>query len=256
MTRYLLLLFGGLCLFAIGCGSSKGGGEDQKKIQGTWHVELSKLGGKVSEDSELLGATITFENDKIVIAVGDKRHEGTFTMDAGRSPHHLDVKPAAGSSDKPMHAIYSFESDSNLRICFGQKSRPNNFDTSPNSDAILFELKRDGSSRASVKTSAEDLLRQCKNNSKLAASIYPRDQFIEVSGKVLSSKDGVVTLEGSKDGDYIECTFNHNYQSALKRAMDINKDDTVRIRGTYNGVGDGKPRGTTCVRLQNCDVVE
>jgi uncharacterized protein (TIGR03067 family) len=256
MTRYLLLLLGGLCLFAIGCGSSNGGGADQKKIQGTWHVELSKLGGKVSEDSDLLGATITFENDKIVITVGDTKHEGNFTMDSSHSPHRLDVKPAAGNSNKPMSAIYSFESEDSLRICFGTKSRPNNFETSPNTDAILFELKREGASRASIKVSAEKLYQQCKDNSKMAASVFPRDQFIEVSGKVLSSKDGVIALQASKDGDYIECTVNRNFQSALKRAMNINKDDTVRVRGTYNGIGDGKPRGTSCVRLQNCDVVE
>src|SRR5262249_7999588 len=154
-----------------------------------------KVGGKVSDDAELLAATITFENDKIVIAVGDTKHEGTFTMDAGRSPRHLDVKPAAGSSDKPMHAIYSFESDSNLRICFGTKSRPNNSDTSPNSDANLFELKREGASRASIKVSADELMRQCKNNPNLASSVYPRDQAIEVEGKVVSNKDGVIRLE-------------------------------------------------------------
>src|SRR5262245_6203424 len=105
MTRNLLLLLGCVFLTAAGCASSKGGGEDQKKFQGTWRVELAEYGGKTSDDPELLGATMTFDDYKIAITVGDTKHEGTFSLDTAKQPRHLDLKPAAGSSNKPLYAI-------------------------------------------------------------------------------------------------------------------------------------------------------
>jgi uncharacterized protein (TIGR03067 family) len=255
--RYLLLPLVGCLLLSTGCASNRGGGEDQKRIQGNWRVELVETGGKASDDPELLGTTISFDEYKIVITVGDTTHEGTFTMDAFKMPRHLDLKPVSGSSDKPMYAIYSFETDNHLRLCFSQKSRPNGFKTAANTDAILFEVKRESGGRASVTVTAEELLKTCKKNRSLAASIYPKEQSLEVTGKVLSSKDGHVCLEVGADGDYVDCAFNRNYVSGLKRAAMLNQGDPVKLRGNYGGTSDNpRSRGTVFVTLLNCEVVE
>ncbi len=259
--RHLLAFLG--CALVTGCScSGKGSPPDQDRLQGTWRAERVEIGGKVQDDEALQGVTYTVEGDKLTVEVGGTRHEGTFAIDAGRMPHHIDLKPTAGNkSDQAMQGIYAFESGNNLRVCFGQKSRPSAFHTNPNSDAILFELKRTPAREALIKTTATGLAGDCRNNRSVASAKF-KDQVIEVTGMVESTMDGHVRLTAGGLSDYVECTFNQNYKSELFRAMKLRPEQKVTLRGTFNGTFDkrakGDNRGATVgvVQLLNCEVVD
>ena len=252
-TRRLLTFLG--CVLLTGCsGSNKGGGADQENLQGSWRTERIELGAKVSDDESLRSMTLSFEGDKVVTEVGGVRHEGTFTLDNSRQPRHIDLKPASGnSSDKAMQGIYAFESDNNLRLCFSQKSRPSGFITSPNSDAITFELKRTPPREPIIKMTAEDLLRKCKSNKSVAADTY-RNTVVQVTGRVSDNKDGKVVL--TVGSDYIECSFSRNFKSELERVTGIKERQTITVRGTFNGTFETRNRNGAFVHLNNCEVGE
>ncbi len=227
---------------------------DQENIQGTWRAERVEIGGKVSNDESLRGLTLTFDGDKVITQIGEVRHEGTFTLDSFRMPHYIDVKPAPGNTtDKAMQGVYAFESDNNLRICFSQKSRPSNFFTSPNSDAVIFELKRTPPREPVIKMTAADLLEKCRKNKSVAADTY-RNTVVQVTGKVTENKDGHVFVGGG-GSDYIDCAFNRNYKSELERVTRIKDQQKVTLRGTFNGTFESRNRGAY-VQLLNCEVVD
>jgi uncharacterized protein (TIGR03067 family) len=204
------------------------------------------------------GLTFIFDGDKLVTEVNGERHEGTFTIGSGRMPRHIDLKPAAGNTaDKPLQGVYWFESRNNLRICFGQK-RPGSLHTHPGTDAILLELKRTPPRESPIKVTATDLLSDCRSNRSVAAAKY-KDEVIEVTGTVMATKDGRVLLaagEGEGRRDYVECTFSQNYKSELFRMMQIKPDQSVKLRGTFNGTVDSRGKMATFVQILNCEVVE
>jgi uncharacterized protein (TIGR03067 family) len=257
-TRHLPAFLGCVLLAGPGCSDSsgRGGAADQDNLRGTWRVERVEVGSKVSEDEDLRNLTLTFEGETVVTEVGGVRHEGTFTLDASRTPHHIDFKPAPGNTtDKKLHGLYAFESDNNLRLCFSQKSRPSGFHTSPVLDTITLEMRRTPPREPGIKVPAGDLVEQCARNKALAADAY-RSKVIQVSGKVKENKDGHIFLTGENDGNYVECAFNRNYKSELERVTRIKDQQKVVLRGTFNGAFETRNRLGTFVQLLNCEVVE
>jgi uncharacterized protein (TIGR03067 family) len=260
ITRHLPAFLA--CVLLAGCSSSsaRNGGADQDGIQGTWRTERVEIGGKVSDDETFRNLTLTFSGDNAFTEVGGVRHEGTFTLDAFRVPRHIDLKPAAGNTtDKAMQGVYSFEGPNSLRVCFGQKSRPGGFHTGPTSDAITFELRRTPPREPAEKNrmTAADLADQCKKNRAVTTDAY-RNSVLQVTGKVSVNKDGHVFLAATGP-DYIECVFSRNYKSELERVARLKDQQTVVLRGTFNGSFDGQrlPAGITVfVQLLNCEVVE
>jgi uncharacterized protein (TIGR03067 family) len=261
MTPRHLLPFLGCVVFVTGCGCSVSPAGDRERLQGAWRAERVEIGGKIQDDEAMRSLSYAFDGDKLIVEVGGSRHEGTFSLDASRMPHQIDLKPAAGNkTDQAMQGIYSFESGNNLRVCFSQKSRPGGFFTNPGMDAILFELRRTPVREALVKMSATSLVDDCRSNSSVASAKF-KDQVIEVTGTVASTKDGRVNLAAGGTADYVECTFNQNYKSELFRAMKIRPDQRVTLRGTFNGAHDhnnrsSRKRDAAYVHLRDCEVVD
>jgi uncharacterized protein (TIGR03067 family) len=254
--RYLLAFLG--CALVTGCScSTKSTAQDQDRLQGTWRAERVEMAGKVQDDEAMQGLTYTFEGDKLTVEVGGTRHEGNFVLDTGRSPHHIDLKPtAANKTDQPMQGLYEFDSGNNLRVCFSQKGRPGGLHTT-SSGEILFELRRTPAREALVKMNATALLGDCLANRSVAAAKY-KDQVLEVTGEVVSTKDGHVRLAAGVPTNYLECTFNQNYKSELFRAMKIRPEQRVTLRGTFSGAFEGKnsKAAQAHVQLLNCEVVD
>lgn len=110
---------------------------DVDAIQGTWNVVSGERGGQAVPKEKLKGFRITIAGDKITIAFGSENKSGTFKLDAGKMPKHMDILIMG---DDPKTAIYSLDKNQ-LRICFhkGMGNRPGEFKTTAGSDlALLF----------------------------------------------------------------------------------------------------------------------
>lgn len=118
--------------------------DDAKKaFQGTWTIVDRKKGG--DKDKEPVTApTVVFEGDKYRIKADDKVvEEGTFSVDASKSPKHIEVAATAGmDKGKKWHGIYEIEGDT-MRAVVGptDKKRPTKYDNPPEG-VRSFTLKR------------------------------------------------------------------------------------------------------------------
>ncbi len=130
-TRVLLVLAVGLLLAADKPKENAKG--DQAKIQGAWTVVSAERGGQAQEDAK--EATLTFKGNNLTAQTKDKTHKGTFKLDPGKKPKHIDIMPTDGDQKgKTFPGIYSLEGGQ-LRICFNTQG-----ETRP----AKFEAKDDG----------------------------------------------------------------------------------------------------------------
>lgn len=102
------------------------------QLQGTWTVVSSEQKGGPHRDT--LDARFVFAGAKLTVTLkGEQAKEPfTITIDPSKAPHWID-------SGKLGQGIYSLEGDQ-LKLCFGQKERPREFNSK---DGYLFVLKRE-----------------------------------------------------------------------------------------------------------------
>jgi uncharacterized protein (TIGR03067 family) len=82
-----VLLAGFSYLASAGEGKEKGG-KDRKALQGTWK-------GAVGDKK----AQLTFDGDKFTLMMGDSSASGTFKIDPGQKPKHIDMTVTKGSDE-------------------------------------------------------------------------------------------------------------------------------------------------------------
>ena len=110
--------------------------DDLKKFDGTW----------ISKDANTGDATWTFEKGKLKLEAPGRTYKITVKVDASAKPHKaMEMKvdedsPNAKNFDGP--AIYKFEGDDKVSICFGTQARPTEFTTKDDFSAFNFELNR------------------------------------------------------------------------------------------------------------------
>jgi len=117
-------------------------GEGMKAFQGTWTIVEMEKGKK--GDQPVSAPTVVFEGNKYTIKAGDKTvEEGTFSADASKTPHRIEVTSTAGmDKGKKWHGIYELEGDT-LRAIVGptDKDAPKKL-TEPQPGQRAFTLKR------------------------------------------------------------------------------------------------------------------
>jgi len=110
--------------------------DELKKFDGTW----------ISKDPNTGDSTWTFEKGKLKLEAPGRSYKITIKVDAAAKPHKtMEMKvdedsPNAKSFDG--QAIYKFEGDDKLSICFGTQGRPTDFMTKEDFSAFNFELGR------------------------------------------------------------------------------------------------------------------
>ncbi len=91
------------------------------------------------------GTSITFKADgKILFKDGkrDKTEEGSFKIDAKKSPAEIDITPLATEKDRNVVGIYKFEKDT-LILCIAMAGeRPKKFESPEGSRIMLITLER------------------------------------------------------------------------------------------------------------------
>src|SRR5687768_14974184 len=122
-------------------------GDGKKAFQGTWTiVSMEVVGEKKKEPVEkpVTAPTVVFDGDKYRIKAGDEVvEEGTFKVDAGKTPNRIAVETTAGvDKGKKWHGIYELEGDT-LRAVVGpaDKDPPTKL-TKPDPGTRAFTLKR------------------------------------------------------------------------------------------------------------------
>jgi uncharacterized protein (TIGR03067 family) len=117
---------------------------DLKAMVGKWTIVKAELGKTdIFELLKMLDFEIR-EDGKYTVKVGEETDNGSFTVDPGKSPKEMDIKPTGGpNKGKTVKAIYKQDADT-LTICYnlGGGDRPTAFETKPDTKLFLAEYKR------------------------------------------------------------------------------------------------------------------
>jgi uncharacterized protein (TIGR03067 family) len=77
------------------------------------------------------------------VEVGDPEgNDATFTLDAAKSPAHIDLTLGSGKDERIIKGIYAIEKGE-LKICFSPVARPKHFANLADSGQTLLVAKRD-----------------------------------------------------------------------------------------------------------------
>jgi uncharacterized protein (TIGR03067 family) len=137
-------------LFATGAASAQDDAANKKDLEaidGAWKAESVIINGKEQDKKMTKSSTWTWtaKDKKYTFSVGKGSVEGTFVLDAGKTPKEMDLTMTTGSEKgKVMKFIYKLEDDT-LTICVPAKvgmDRPTEFSSKSGSGQRLIVLKR------------------------------------------------------------------------------------------------------------------
>jgi uncharacterized protein (TIGR03067 family) len=134
--KALLILVTGL---SIAADAKEDVAKETKKLEGTWKVTASEVGGMKLPEEKLKDSVLIIKDGKFVMAERGKEKEGkqlTFKIDPSTKPKHLDLTDPKEKDAKPVPCIYALDGDE-LKVCIplvekGKKDeakRPEGFET-------------------------------------------------------------------------------------------------------------------------------
>jgi len=118
--------------------------EHLRALEGDWRFVSLEIDGRAVAAGMAGEARILIDGDRFRTESPEATYEGIFTVDAGRTPPHIDVEfvegPEAGNWS---YGIYELHGD-RLTLCLGVAgaSRPTAFATTPGSGHALERLRR------------------------------------------------------------------------------------------------------------------
>jgi uncharacterized protein (TIGR03067 family) len=118
--------------------------DDQKKMQGDWHVVGMERGGQKApeEDLKKLDMRLTIDGNKFKYTVGGKASdEGTFTLSKDNQLDAVGTNPD-GKEHKTV-GIYEIKGDT-MRVCLvpDGETRPEKFATKEGEKTMILTYKR------------------------------------------------------------------------------------------------------------------
>jgi uncharacterized protein (TIGR03067 family) len=150
MRRLVLAVVASLAvigLAAVAVADEAADKKDKEQLQGTWTAVSGEQEGK--EDAKAKEHAIVFEGDKFSVKRGDKVEvQGTFKIDASKSPKTMDMNITEGPEDikgKTAQAIYVLSGDE-LTWCVsepGSGKRPEKLATKEGVKDMLVKFKRE-----------------------------------------------------------------------------------------------------------------
>src|SRR5947209_7994926 len=140
MTTSLLI---GLAIVVGAPAKKEAPAKEPPSIVGEWVGESGVRGGK--PDNPPAGTSITFTADgKVLFKEGadKKAEEGTYKIDAKKTPAELDIVPSLGDKAPTLVGIYKIEGDT-LSMCIAMGGdRPKEFAAPAGSEVMLVTCKR------------------------------------------------------------------------------------------------------------------
>lgn len=121
-------------------------------LEGRWRVVYSEVGGEMTPVGDFASIVLENRGDQFFVEKnGERVHEGTFTLDGSTSPYQIVYNYAKGYDiflGGPRRGICQLAGDT-LKTCFAPvgKEPPEDFSTSPESDAVLSVHQRVGAER-------------------------------------------------------------------------------------------------------------
>lgn len=137
----LVLALAGLAAFAALPPLSSAQEKGAAALEGKWIAVSLTADGKEHKDEGVQLMTLHFRGDKLTVSVLDKKQEGTFRIDAGKKPAHIDIEQP--DQKRRSIGIYKIEKDV-LTICYDEtgEKRPTAFQALPGTTHVLLVLKR------------------------------------------------------------------------------------------------------------------
>jgi uncharacterized protein (TIGR03067 family) len=152
-ARTLAIVIAGSMLAAIAAGQGTDK-TDQDTIQGSWVLVGAESGGKKAPDEELKKDRVemVFTGDRVKIVNERKKEEGTFQLDAAKTPKEIDFTP---DGDKVHKGIYQLKGNT-LRVCMSHppQERPTEFvskEGDPWPRVFVFQRKKAGEQKRTSK---------------------------------------------------------------------------------------------------------
>jgi uncharacterized protein (TIGR03067 family) len=131
-----LLGLGFLLVTGVAAGDAQ---KDQEKIQGFWKAVKATASGKELPADIVAEMKMEFAGDKAYdIEECKKAGEFSFKLDPAKKPRHIDLLYKDG---KKILGIYEVSGDT-LKLCVGEKKRPEAFTSPAGSDVILTVMQR------------------------------------------------------------------------------------------------------------------
>ena len=138
-VRALLLIAAGLVLVA-----AAPGGDDAKKMHGTWDIVEYEIQGTKMPAGFLKKVKVIFEGDKFKFDTGDPNiKQMTYKIDAAKKPKQIDVTTEDAGAKTEYRGIYQLDGDT-LKMCVFAKiaERPTDFKSNPDVKSFLMVLKK------------------------------------------------------------------------------------------------------------------
>jgi RNA polymerase sigma factor (sigma-70 family) len=103
---------------------------DHDKLQGKWVIASAESEGKKLDKSDphIKGGTLTFKGDKLIVTMGGKTQEASFSLDPGKTPREFDLVVDEGGGEQTHQGIYSLDGDT-FKLCLSHppQGRPGKF---------------------------------------------------------------------------------------------------------------------------------
>lgn len=115
------------------------------KFKGTWKFVSIEAEGQKTPEEVFKDTRLVLDGDKFTVTGGNETFAGTFKVDISKKPKKIDVIFTEGpEKGKTSLGIYELEGDT-YKVCIGlagNKDRPTEFASKPDSGHILEVLKR------------------------------------------------------------------------------------------------------------------
>ena len=115
------------------------------KLQGEWEMAALEVDGKQVPAEKLQGTVLTIKGDQYTVAVKEKKHAVTITLDPAQDPKAIDMAfPDGPNAPKIGKGIYKIEDDKFI-LCRAQSTdgeRPTQFGTWPNTGVFQVTWQR------------------------------------------------------------------------------------------------------------------
>ncbi len=125
-------------------------------INGNWKLASGERSGEKMPDDVLKSIHLTLANGKYLAKVGDQTDQGTYTIDASKTPHTLTLTGTSGpNKGKTMLAIFELDKET-LKVCYdlSGKAFPAKFESAPETSSFLATYERQKSRKRPMRASA------------------------------------------------------------------------------------------------------
>ena len=145
MRHVSLLIIGAVLTFGATASTVRSSDSDAKsEINGIWGLTSGVVKGESMPDATAKTIHLTLRNGKYTARVGNQIDQGTYTVDASKTPKTLSLVGTSGpNKGKKMLAIYELDKGT-LKVCYDTsgKAFPEKFESKADTASFLATYTR------------------------------------------------------------------------------------------------------------------